>query len=61
MLAAVRGVAPLWAPAEDVVESVGALATMEARSELLESPWLSRPEVERAQALRAGALEVASW
>ena len=60
VLAAVRGVAPLWAPAEDVVESVGALARAEAGSRLLESPWLSRREVERARALRAGALEVAS-
>jgi predicted dehydrogenase len=60
VLASVRGVAPLWAPAEDVVESVGALATAEVGSRLLESPWLSRREVERARALRAGALEVAS-
>ena len=61
VLAAVRGVAPLWAPAEDVVESVGALATADAGSRLLESPWLSRREVERARALHAGALEVASF
>lgn len=60
VLASVRGVAPLWAPAEDVVESVGALATAEAGSRLLESPWLSCREVERARALRAGALDVAS-
>ena len=32
VLAAVRGVAPLWAPAEDVLEGVGTLATMEAEA-----------------------------
>ena len=56
VLAAVRGVAPLWAPAEDVLESVGALATAEAGSELLESPWLSRRELDTARAFRAGAV-----
>ncbi len=60
VLGAVRGVAPLWAPAEDVVEGVGALATVEAGSRLLESPWLSRRELDSARALRAGACEVAS-
>jgi len=60
VLAAVRGVAPLWAPAEDVVEGVGALATVEAGSRLLESPWLSRRELDFARALRAGACEVTS-
>jgi predicted dehydrogenase len=60
VLASVRGVAPLWAPAEDVVESVGALATMEAKSELLESPWLSRRELDTARALRAGVSKVAA-
>jgi predicted dehydrogenase len=60
VLAAVRGVAPLWVPAEDVVESVGALARAEAGSRLLEAPWLSQREVERARALCAGAWEVAS-
>ena len=60
VLAAVRDVAPLWAPAEDVVESIGALARAEAGSRLLEAPWLSQREVERARALRAGAWEVAS-
>jgi predicted dehydrogenase len=60
VLAAVRGVAPLWAPAEDVVEGVGALATVEAGGGLLESPWLSRRELDFARALRAGAFEVAS-
>ena len=60
VLAAVRGVAPLWAPAEDVVESVGALARAEAGSRLLEAPWLGQREVESARTLRAGAWEVAS-
>ena len=60
VFAAVRRVAPLWVPAEDVVESVGALARAEAGSRLLEAPWLSQREVERARALRAGAWEVAS-
>jgi predicted dehydrogenase len=60
VLAALRGVAPLWAPAENVVESVGALATAEAKSRLLESPWLGERELDRARALRVGALEVAS-
>jgi predicted dehydrogenase len=60
VLSAVRAAAPLWAPAEDVVESVGALATMEARSELLESPWLSRRELDTARALRAGMSKVAA-
>jgi predicted dehydrogenase len=60
VLSAVRAAAPLWAPAEDVVESVGALATMEAKSELLESPWLSRRELDTAQALRAEVSKVAA-
>jgi hypothetical protein len=60
VLSAVRGFAPLWAPAEDVVESVGALATMEARGELLESPWLSRSELLTARALRAEVSRVAA-
>jgi predicted dehydrogenase len=60
VLAAVRGVAPLWAPAEDVVESVGALARAEAASRLLEAPWLSQREVEGARALRGAAWQVAS-
>ena len=60
VLAAVRGAAPLWSAAEDVVEGVGALAAAEAESRLLESPWLSRRELDRARALRAGAFEVAS-
>ena len=58
VLAAVRGVAPLWVPAEDVLEGVGTLATMEARRELLESPWLSRRELETARAFRAGVSKV---
>jgi predicted dehydrogenase len=61
VLAAIRGVAPLWAAAEDVVESVGALAAAEAGSRLLESPWLSRREADRARALRAGVSKVAAW
>ena len=60
VLSAVRAAAPLWARAEDVVESVGALATMEAKSELLESPWLSRRELDTARALRAGVSKVAA-
>ena len=60
VLSAVRAAAPLWARAEDVVESVGALARAEAGSRLLEAPWLSQREVERARTLRAGAWEVAS-
>jgi len=60
VLSAVRAAAPLWALAEDVVESVGALATMEAKSELLESPWLSRRELDTARALRAGVSKVAA-
>jgi predicted dehydrogenase len=60
VLAAVRGAAPLWSAAEDVVEGVGALAAAEAESRLHESPWLSRRELDRARALRAGAFEVAS-
>ena len=60
VLAAVRGAAPLWVPAEEVVESVGALARAETGSRLLEAPWLGQREVERARALRAGAWEVAS-
>jgi predicted dehydrogenase len=53
VLSAVRGVAPLWVPAEDVVEGLGALAAAEAGSRLLESPWLSRRELDTARALRA--------
>jgi predicted dehydrogenase len=60
VLSAVRGVAPLWVPAKDVVEGIGALATIEAASGLLESPWLSHRELDTARALRAGAREVAS-
>jgi predicted dehydrogenase len=60
VLAAVRGGAPPWVPADDVVEEVGALAAAEAGSRLLESPWLSRRELDTARALRAGAREVAS-
>ena len=60
VLAAVRGEAPLWVPAEDVLDSIGTLATAEAESRLLESPWLGRRETERAQAFHAGALELAS-
>ena len=60
VLAAVRGVAPLWAPAENVLEGVGTLATMEARSEFLESPWLSRRELDTARAFRAGVSKVAA-
>jgi predicted dehydrogenase len=61
VLSAVRGFAPLWAPAEDVVESVGALATMEAGGELLESPWLSGRERLTARSLRAEGSKVAGW
>ena len=60
VLAAVRGAASLWAPAEDVVDSVGVLATTEAESRLLESPWLGRRELETARALRARGGELAS-
>jgi predicted dehydrogenase len=60
VLAAVRGAAPLWVPADDVVEVVGALAAAEAGSMLLESPWLGRRELDTARALRAGAREVAT-
>jgi predicted dehydrogenase len=60
VLAAVRAAAPLWVPTEDVVEAVGALATAEAGSHLLDSPWLSRHELNRARALRVAAWEVAS-
>jgi predicted dehydrogenase len=60
VLAAVRGVAPLWAPAESVLEGVGALATMETTSSLLESSWLSPRELETARALRVPVGELAS-
>jgi predicted dehydrogenase len=60
VLAAVRGVAPLWVPAEDVLEGVGALATMEAGSRWLESPWLGLRELDTARALRADAREAAT-
>jgi predicted dehydrogenase len=60
VLAAVRGAAPLWVPAEDVVEAVGALAAAEAGSQLLESPWLGRRELDTARGLRAGARAVAA-
>jgi predicted dehydrogenase len=60
MLAAVRGAAPVWVPAEDVLEVVGVLAAAEAESLLLESPWLGRRELDTARALRAGAGEVAT-
>jgi hypothetical protein len=59
VLAAVRGAAPLWVPAEDVIESVGTLAVAEAESVLLESPWFGRRELHTARALRARAGEVA--
>lgn len=59
VLTAVRGGAQLWVPADDVVETVGALAAAEAGSRLLESPWLSSRELDTARALRAGAREVA--
>jgi predicted dehydrogenase len=54
VLSAVRGIVPLWAPAEEVLEGIGVLATMEAESSLLESPWLSRRELDSARALHAG-------
>jgi predicted dehydrogenase len=60
VLAAVRGVAPLWAPAGEVLDGVGALATMEADSGFLESPWLSRRELDTARTLRAGVSKVAA-
>jgi predicted dehydrogenase len=60
VLAAVRGAATLWVPAEDVVEAVGALAAAEAGSRPLESPWLGRRELDTARALRAGAHEAAA-
>jgi predicted dehydrogenase len=59
VLAAVRHAAPLWVPAEDVIESVGTLAVAEAEGVLLESPWLGRRELGAARAARAGAREVA--
>jgi hypothetical protein len=59
VLAAVRGAAALWVPAEDVIESVGTLAAAEAEGVLLESPWLGRRELGTARAARAGAREVA--
>jgi len=59
VLAAVRGAAPLWVPAHDVIESVGALAAADGASVLLESPWLGRRELDSARAFRAGAHEVA--
>jgi predicted dehydrogenase len=60
VLAAVRGVAQAWVPAEDVVEGIGALAMMEAEAELLESPWFSRREIDTARALRSGMRQVAA-
>ena len=60
VLAAVRGVAPLWAPAGEVLDGVGALAKMEAESGFLESPWLSRRELAAARTLRAGVAKVAA-
>ena len=59
VLAAVRGAAPLWVPAHDVIDSVGALAAAQAGNVLLESPWLGRRELDTARALRASAREVA--
>jgi predicted dehydrogenase len=59
VLGAVRGVASLWAPAEDVLEGVGALAAAEAGSRLLESPWLGGRELETARALRTRVGEAA--
>jgi predicted dehydrogenase len=60
VLDAVRSAAPLWVPADDVLETVGALVAAEAGSLLLESPWLGRRELDTARALRAGAREVAT-
>jgi predicted dehydrogenase len=60
VVAAVRGAAPLWAPAEDVLDGVGTLARAQAESRLLESPWLGRDELETARALRARVEAVAS-
>jgi predicted dehydrogenase len=60
VLAAVRGGASLWVPADDVVESVGALAAAEAESRLLESPWLSGRELDTARSLRERVRAVAS-
>jgi predicted dehydrogenase len=60
VFAAVRGAAPLWAPAEDVLEGVGALAKAEAGSRLLESPWLTRRELETARALRTRVGELSA-
>ena len=59
VLAAIRGAAPLWVPAHDVIESVGAVAAADGGSVLLESPWLGRRELDSARAFRAGAYEVA--
>lgn len=60
VLAAVRGAAPLWVPADDVVEAVGALAAAETEGRLLESPWLSRRELDTARAHRDGVREAAT-
>jgi predicted dehydrogenase len=60
VVAAVRGAARLWAPAEDVLDGVGTLARAHAESRLLESPWLGRDELETVRALRARAEAVAS-
>jgi hypothetical protein len=60
VVAAVRGAAPLWAPAEGVLDGIGALATMETTSGLLESSWLGPRELETVHALRARVEAVAS-
>jgi hypothetical protein len=60
VVAAVRGAAPLWAPAEDVLDGVGTVARAHAESRLLESPWLGRGELETVRALRARVEPVAS-
>ena len=60
VVAAVRGAAPLWAPAEDVLGGVGTLGRAHAESRLLEPPWLGPHEVETVRALRARVEAVAS-
>ena len=60
VVAAVRGAAPLWTPAEDVLDGLGTLARAHAESRLLESPWFGRDELEIARALRARVEAVAS-
>jgi predicted dehydrogenase len=60
VVAAVRGAAPLWAPAEDVLDGVGVLAAAHAGCRLLESPWLGSSELRNVRALRARMEEVPS-